>query len=159
MADLPDFAPALGRVSSGLYIVTTGLGDAATGFLASWVQQAGFAPPVVTICSGTERPITQTIRDCGQFCVSVVAPGSMGLLKHFGAGFAPGEPAFEGLEVAQTQAGITYPTAAHAWFACKLLGEQTWSDHTVFAGEVIEGACPDLSEVPTQHVRKNGLSY
>ena len=34
----------LGRLPSGLYVLTAGRGAAATGMLASWVQQVGFEP-------------------------------------------------------------------------------------------------------------------
>ena len=43
-------AAALGRVPSGLYILTARHGDAETGMLVSWVQQCSFAPPLVSAC-------------------------------------------------------------------------------------------------------------
>ena len=42
--------------------------------------------------------------------------------------------------------------------ACKLVGEVTWSDHILFAGEAIEGLARDESD-PMIHLRKNGLNY
>ena len=39
---------ALGRVPSGLFILTAGNGPTETGLLASWVQQCSFDPPRLT---------------------------------------------------------------------------------------------------------------
>jgi flavin reductase (DIM6/NTAB) family NADH-FMN oxidoreductase RutF len=159
MSELPPFAQALGRVSSGLYIVTTGVGDESTGFLGSWVQQAGFAPPALTVAVQNDRTVLDVLRACGHFCVSVLAPSSTHHLKHFGKGFAPGEPAFEGLDIAVAESGVPYLNDAHAWLACKVIGESAWTDHAILCGEVVTGHCASLEEVPVTHVRKNGLNY
>ena len=89
------FVKALGRVSSGLYIVTTGVGPQATGFLGSWVMQAGFAPPAVTVAIQTDRAVLQIVRECGYFCVSVLAPSCGHFLKHFARSFKPEDEPFE----------------------------------------------------------------
>ena len=157
--DVPGFAAALGRLSSGLYIVTTGTGAEASGFLASWVQQAGFQPPAVTVAVHRERAVHEILRACGHFCVSVLAPSSMHHLKNFARGLGPGAAAFEGLATGQAASGVPYLQDAHAWLACRVVGDAVWSDHTVFCGEVVDGACLDLDEAPATHVRKNGLSY
>jgi flavin reductase (DIM6/NTAB) family NADH-FMN oxidoreductase RutF len=159
MADLPPFAPALGRLVSGLYIVTTGVDGDATGMLGSWVQQAGFEPPAVTVAMDRDRAVTEVFRACGHFCISVLAPSSMHLLKHFAKGFAPGENAFEGLDTALSANGVPYLVEAHAHLACKIIGESTWTDHVIFCGEVVGGSCASLEEAPATHIRKNGLSY
>lgn len=159
MADLPTFAPALGRLVSGLYIVTSGVGEDATGMLGSWVQQAGFEPPAVTVAMGKDRTITELIRACGHFGISVLALSGMHHLKHFARGFGPGENAFDGLNIAFAASGVPLLVDAHASFACKVIGESTWTDHVVFCGEVVEGTCANLDEDPATHVRKNGLSY
>ena len=159
MSNEQPLAAALGRVTSGLYILTTGAGEQATGFVGSWVQQAGFEPPMVTIAVHGERTVLGVFRSCGHFCVSVLAPSSMHHMKHFGQGFAPGENAFEGVATGLADSGVPYLTDAHAWLACKIVGESSWSDHVIICGEVIDGSCTDLDESPTAHVRKNGLSY
>lgn len=159
MSDAPPFASSLGRVTSGLYIVTTGVEEQATGFLASWVQQAGFEPPAVTVAVHKDRAVLEVLRACGHFCVSILAPSSMHHLKHFGKGFAPGESAFEGLSIANSDTGVPYLADSHAWLSCEIIGESTWSDHVILCGEVGAGSCANLEETPATHVRKSGLSY
>src|SRR5947209_14083537 len=90
-------AQALGRVPSGLYILTVRSGERATGLLASWVQQAGFDPPMVTVAVATRRYVAEWIGETGAFTLNQLAAGSKPLIRHFGRGFDPDAPAFEGL--------------------------------------------------------------
>ena len=93
-------ARALSRVPSGLFVLTAGAGEQATGMLASWVQQVGFEPPTVMVALKKGRAIEELVRREGVFCLAVLDEQSKPLMGHFARGFAPGEPAFEGLDVA-----------------------------------------------------------
>ena len=158
MADTPAFVRALGRLPSGLFILSAGEGESLTGSLLSLVQQVGFEPPTISIAVGRGRPIEDVLRDHGRFCLAVLAESSKSLLGHFSRGFPPGQPPFEGIETAMSEVGVPYPKAAHAYLACKIVGEVAWSDHVLFCGEVVGGACSG-DEQPLVHIRKNGLNY
>ena len=158
MADRSPIAIGLGRIVSGLSVLTTGEGVRATGMLASFVQQAGFDPPAITVAVKKGRPIVEALRDHGKFCISVLHDGSIGLLAHFARGFEPGAPAFEGVETLPGKNGVPYLSDAHAHLACELIGEADWTDHIVFCGRVIDGNRLD-DDQPLTHVRKDGLSY
>ena len=158
MAEPPDFVRALGRVPSGLFVLSTGEGETLTGSLLSLVQQVGFQPPTISIGVARGRPIEAVVRDHGCFCLAVLAESSKSLLAHFARGFAPGELPFAGIETAISAVGVPYPTAAHAHLACKVIGEVTWTDHVLFCGEVVGGAC-NGDEPPLVHIRTNGLNY
>jgi len=57
MTDTAALAAALGKVPSGLFVLTAKQGDAETAMLASWVQQCSFDPPQLTWrCSATATP-------------------------------------------------------------------------------------------------------
>ena len=158
---MPEYSPiamGLGRIVSGLFVVTSGKGEQATGMLTSFVQQAGFEPPAVTVAVKKGRPFNDVIKDCGCFCVSVLHDDSIGLLAHFARGFEPGKPAFEGIVTSPGANGVPYLSEAHAHVACELIGEADWSDHIVYCGRVIDGGRLD-DDQPMTHVRKDGLSY
>lgn len=155
---IPEHARALGTVPSGLFILTTGRGDAATGALVSFVQQVGFEPPAVVVAVKAGRPIEALLRDTGRFCLSTLDDSAMVLLRHFAGGFDPGAPAFEGVETALDPEGLPYLTDALAWMSCRVVGESSWSDHVVFCGAVEHGSRRDEA-APMVHVRRNGLSY
>lgn len=158
MDESPRLARGLGRIVSGLFVVTSGKAERATGMLTSFVQQAGFEPPVVTVAIKKGRQLLEVVRECGVFCVSVLHDGSIHLLGHFARGFEPGQDAFRGIEVNIACNGVPYPADAHAFLACRVLGEADWSDHVVVCGEVLDGDRRD-DDPPLTHVRKNGLNY
>ena len=99
---LKALAAALGRVPSGLFIVTARKGEAETGLLASWVQQCSFDPPQVSLCLRRGREMNAWLEDGAAFTVNILEDdGGTDLIVRFGRGFALDEPAFEGLEVAR----------------------------------------------------------
>ena len=158
MSDVAPLARGLGRIVSGLYILTTGRGDEATGMLASFVQQAGFDPPAITVAMQKGRAALDLVRATKAFNISVLHDDSIGLMRHFARGFEPGQLAFEGVTTQVADNGVPYLAEAHAHIACEWIGEADWSDHVVICGQVIGGdRIDDLA--PLTHVRKNGLSY
>ena len=149
---------ALGRVPSGIYILTIGEGEQATGMLASWVQQAGFEPPQVSVALKAGRPINERIELGEPFAVNVVGEGQFQFLKHFGKGFAPGEPAFEGIELAATQSGPPALAEALGVLECRATGGVDAGDHRLIVAEVTAGRLQhDLA--PMTHARKRGDHY
>ena len=54
-SDAPSpLARALGRVPTGLYVVSTRAGDRPLGFVGSFLVQVGLAPPIVCVAVGKE---------------------------------------------------------------------------------------------------------
>ena len=158
MAEIPGVAQAMGHIPSGLFILTVGHGNKATGLLTSFVQQVGFEPLAVTVAIKKQRSVSELIRSEKAFCLSILHEKSRHLLSHFARGFERHETVFEGLSTELCELGIPYFPDAHAHLVCKLVGEITWSDHVLFCGRVVAGACHDAEE-PWVHVRKNGLNY
>lgn len=157
-AEVPDWARALGRVPSGLFIVTAGTGDEATGFLASWVQQVGLEPASLSVAIKQGRHVGGLIRVHGTFCVSILDAESKDLLGHFARGFAPGDPAFVGIETGTTACGVPFPSAALAHLVCRFVDAVEWADHSVVCGEVVGGRTHREGD-PMVHLRKSGQSY
>jgi 3-hydroxy-9,10-secoandrosta-1,3,5(10)-triene-9,17-dione monooxygenase reductase component len=154
----PDgLAAALGAVPSGLFVVTTGVGDAATGFLASFVQQIGFEPPALTVAVRSDR-VLERMRSSGAFCVNVLAQDDREHLVRFAKG-PPATDPFEDLAIVPCDdTGVPALVGTVAQIECRVIGEQaTWSDHVLVCGAVVAGRRPDGS--PAVHVRRNGLSY
>lgn len=151
-------AAALGRIPSGLFVLTARHGDRETGMLASWVQQCSFDPPQVTVALNNAREVTAWLGVGAVFVLNVIPEGGKALVAHFGKGFEPGEPAFEGLEV--SRAGETPPvlSASHAYLVCRVAQRVAVGDHTLVVGQVTAGAVLHDAK-PTVHTRKNGLRY
>lgn len=154
-------ARALGRIPSGLFIVTIRNGASATGLLASWVQQAGFDPPVVTVAVKADRYHANWIRETGRFGVNQIASGDKVLLRHFGKGFAPEESAFEGIPLLESPSASAPPLLAGALSAmeAEVVGEYQASDHILFFGKILGGQVNGEPSEPYVHLRQNGLKY
>jgi flavin reductase (DIM6/NTAB) family NADH-FMN oxidoreductase RutF len=152
-------APILGKVTSGVYILTARHGDNETGMLASWVMQAGFEPPTVTVAVKNGRYVLDWLDTGETFALNVVGESGKSLLGHFGRGFEPGEPAFDGLDIERGQDDVPLLTAGTiGYLLCKPTGSLDSADHRVFSAEVIGGTLRG-DERPMVHVRNSGAHY
>ena len=64
-------ASALGRIPSGLFILTARRGAAETGMLASWVQQCAFEPPHLSLAVKRGRPVLDWLTEGTTFTVTL----------------------------------------------------------------------------------------
>lgn len=159
---LSDAGAVLGRTPSGLFILTATDGAGReTGLLASWVQQAGFEPPAFTVAVNKKRYLNDWLAASPRLAVSCVGETQKNLLGHFGRGFAPGEPAFEGLPLARTQSGLPVLADSLGWMAGEILGSMDVGDHIIYAVQITEAQSGLRlnGEKPWVHLRKSGLSY
>jgi flavin reductase (DIM6/NTAB) family NADH-FMN oxidoreductase RutF len=148
----------LGRIPSGIFILTVGTGVRATGMLASWVMQAGFDPPMVTVAVRQGRYVGDWLAAGEPFVLNVVGESQKHLLKHFGKGFEPSEPAFAGLEVHETATGVPALADAVGHFACEAVSSVDSADHRIFLARVTAGAHTS-EERPMVHIRTSGKHY
>ena len=153
-------AQALGRIPSGIFILTvSGPSGRSTGMLASWVQQAGFDPPMVTVAVRRDRYVAGWIAEAGHFTLNQVGAGHKPLLKHFGRGFGPDEPAFEGVNVQVGPEGAVLLVDAMSYLRAEVAGVVEGGDHLVFLARIVEGAKLMGDAEPMVHLRKSGLHY
>ena len=160
MADAsPDpLAQALGRIPSGLFLVTTELGGAPLGFLGSFVMQVGFDPPTVCVAVAEGREHLAAIRDCGRFTLSVVDGESSAVMGPFFKSRPDGSSPYADLAHHAAPSGLAVLSDTLAWLDCRVSGEHPVGDHVVVFGEVLAGGLLREGD-PSVHLRKNGLSY
>jgi flavin reductase (DIM6/NTAB) family NADH-FMN oxidoreductase RutF len=159
MADHPPIALALGRIPSGLYIVTTvDAQGRPLGFLGSFVQQFGFAPPTVAVAVAQGREHLQAIRHSRCFAISVLDQDSKGAMPPFFGKLPAGATPFDVLPHRAAPGRAPVLENALAWLDLELTGEHALPDHVVLFGRVLDGGVTRSGE-PLVHLRKNGLSY
>lgn len=151
----PAIAAALGRIPSGLFVVAWREDEADRSMLASWVMQAGFAPPLVSIAVAASRDLLAALDRNAPFVVSVLGESQRSLLARFGK---PAADAFDGLAVHRAASGVAALANAAAWMECRPVTRAAHGDHVVVLAEVVSGAAADGLQ-PLVHVRKNGLRY
>jgi flavin reductase (DIM6/NTAB) family NADH-FMN oxidoreductase RutF len=155
---LKSLGQALGRVPSGLFILGVHRDGVDSAMLVSWVQQCAFDPPHVSVALKQGRELTDQFHQGSPFVLSVLEANQKDMLSHFGRGFAPGQPPFEGLAMSRTGDGSPYLSKALAYLECRVSGSVVAGDHVVFAAEVTDGALLNPGD-PRVHIRKNGLQY
>jgi len=153
-----DFDPVLGRVASGIYILTVGTGQRATGMLASWVMQAGFEPPTVSVAVKSGRYVEQWLTAGEPFVLNVLAEKQFDFLKHFGSGFDRGEPAFEGVEITHCPRGVPILSGSLGHLECEPTEHVDSGDHRIFLAKVVRGGLHTEAQ-PMTHTRKTGKHY
>ena len=155
----PVFSSILGKVPSGIYILTAQHGDDATGMLASWVMQAGFDPPMVTVAVNKSRYLADWLRQGSSFALNVVAEEGKKLLGHFGRGFDLGAPAFEDLVCSRHESGaVLLQEGVVGHFVCVPKNCTESGDHLIVVAEVVDGNSISESS-PMVHIRKRGDTY
>ena len=95
MKNKKEVGKALGRIPSGLFVVTAKCEDKEDAVLASWVNQCSFDPPALTIALATLRSARLLVEASGAFIVNVLPKDDMTLLKHFSR---PPEDIFKGVK-------------------------------------------------------------
>lgn len=174
---------AIGRIPSGLAILTAAHDGRSTGMLVSWFQQCSFEPLMLTVAIRRRRPVQVLMEASGAFVLNLLsAEGAPSMLKHFAKGFSLEEDAFRGIRVASTDHGPVI-LAALASLGCAIRTRLAAGDHDLYAAEVVAAGLPggrradlpaadtglsapstdDASDqrptTPYVHVRKTGLSY
>jgi flavin reductase (DIM6/NTAB) family NADH-FMN oxidoreductase RutF len=153
------FDPALGRVPSGIFILTIGTGSRSTGMLASWVMQAGFEPPMISVAVKRGRYVCDWLAEGQPFVLNLVGEGQTNFLRHFRKGFEPGTPAFEGLAISHCPRGVPILKDAIGHLECEPAGHVDSGDHRIFLARIARGRLVDANAKPMVHVRKSGGIY
>ena len=150
---------ALGRIPSGVFILTARNGSESSAMMVSWAQQAAFDPPAVSIAMHKDRPIRQLIRASGRLALAVIADGDHTLMRKYARGVPPGQDPFEGVPVLHTPAGLAVPSAALAWLEGRVIQTCDFGgDHELMVAQVTDGAI--LREGASfTHLRGNGFHY
>jgi flavin reductase (DIM6/NTAB) family NADH-FMN oxidoreductase RutF len=149
---------ALGRIVSGMFIVTARQGDDETGMLASWVQQCSFDPPLVSIALRKGRELASWLPEGARFIVNILDDTQTDMLIHFGRGFSEKEPAFTDVDVERVEGGPPVLKDALAFLDCRVANRCTTGDHELIIGQVVAGRLLGEGH-PMVHVRKSGAHY
>ena len=151
-------AGALGRVPSGIFVVTVASDAIATGMLASWVQQCSFRPPRISLAIKPDREITKLLAIGAGFTLNILESSQTDAVAHFGKGFALTEDAFKGLSVERRANGGPVLTEALAYLDCTVVQRVAAGDHDLFLADIRAGGVLDEGQ-PMIHIRKNGMHY
>ena len=160
-----DLDKALGRLSGGLYVVTASQGEGESlrrsAMVASWVSQASFTPPGITVAVAKDRAIEALMQVGDQFVLNILREENhQRLLRHFLKRFPPGADRFAGINVLEEEAeGGPVLGDALAYLGCRVEQRMEGPDHWVIYAVVEQGNVADANAMTAVHHRKVGNHY
>lgn len=156
-----DLDKALGRLSGGLYVVTARQDERASAMVASWVSQASFDPPGITVAVAKDRAIEALLQVGDRFVLNILREDNyQDLMRHFLKRFPPGADRFEGVNTLDGVAnGGPVLGDALAFLGCRVSQRMEGPDHWIIYGEVEQGNVSDTEARTAVHHRKVGNHY
>ncbi len=155
VANKENIGAAIGRIPSGVFVVTAKEGDTKVGMMASWIMQAGFEPPCLSVAVHPEREIYKMIENTGKLTINVLSNENMNLMRAFSK-YSPEQ--FDVIDSRETDYGIILNEAV-AVLQCKVREKCTGTDHHLFIVEVVDGEYLNHEQAPMVHLRKSGFNY
>ena len=155
---------ALGRVVGSLCVLTTRKGSGESqlsgAMVASWVSQASFTPPGLTVAVAKDRAVEALLHVGDSFALNVLASGrESGPMKQFLQPFAPGADRFAGLDLEESPGGQPILPDALAWLDCSVKQRMECGDHWLIYAQVGSGALLDGEATTAVHQRRSGANY
>jgi flavorubredoxin/flavin reductase (DIM6/NTAB) family NADH-FMN oxidoreductase RutF len=151
---------AVGRIAGSLCIVTAKQGDVSSAMLASWVSQATFNPPGLTVAVAKDRAIESLMYQGGQFVLNILAEGNhLSLMKHFLKPFAPAEDRFTNISTQMADNGSPILNDALAYLECSVSSRMECGDHWLVYATVENGKLLNSDGITAVHQRKSGNHY
>ena len=151
---------ALGRLSSGLYILTTHKGNISSGMFASWVAQASFKPLGISVAVAKDRAIESLLHVGDRFVLNVLEEGNyQKLMKHFLKRLPPGADRFADLKTYPATNGSPILADALAYMECEVKSRMECGDHWTIYATVSAGRVSKPDALTAVHHRKVGNHY
>ncbi|MEK0181160.1 MAG: flavin oxidoreductase [Oscillatoriales cyanobacterium] len=149
---------AVGRLVGSLCVLSAKRGEVSSAMLASWVSQATFSPPGLTIAVAKDRAIEALMYAGDRFVLNILAEGRQ-LRRYFMKNFAPGEDRFAGVETMEASNGCPVLKDALAYLECEVVSRMECGDHWVVYAKVENGHLLNSEGVTAVHYRKSGSHY
>lgn len=153
-----EFGKAIGRIASGVYVLTANASDAPEGLLASWVQQCGFEPPMLMIAVKQERKMLDLLGTGNRFTLNVLSKKNLEIFKHFAKPHSPGVDRFEGISTETSDFGPILSDTI-SYLNCQVTAHNSAGDHVVVVAEIKDGKMLNADDEPMVHLRSSGFHY
>lgn len=148
---------AVGRLVGSLCVVTVAREEVNSAMLASWVSQASFSPPGLTIAVAKERAIEDFTYGGDRFVLNILPEGNP-LYKQFIKNYAPGEDRFADIATEPGQGGLIL-TEALAYLECRVEKRLECGDHWLIYAIADTGKVLHETGLTAVHHRKTGSYY
>ena len=130
-----EWTKAFGKLTYGIYVLTSKSGETINGMIASWVSQVSYEPPLIMVAVHPNRFSHQLIEQGGSFALHVLASTQANLLGQFKGSDIRAK--FSSLIWKKGLTGCPILKECLAYLECQLKTHYRPGNHTLFIGEVI----------------------
>ena len=149
---------ALGMIPSGIFVVTAARDSVRAAYVGSWIQQAAFEPPSITIAMNQQRPLLSLLEPGRGIGVNILGRRQAPLYARFERGFSLNEDPFVGVEFDTAVTGAPLLREAFAYLDCRIRTMVDAGDHRLILAEVLAGDVRQSGE-PMMYTRQSGFTY
>ncbi len=151
-------AQAVGRIVGSLCVLAAKRENVRSAMLASWVTQASFSPPGLTVAVAKDRAVESLTHIGDAFVLNILQEGR-NVRRHFLKPFAPGEDRFAGLDTLDAENGCPVLQEALAYLECTVHTRMDCGDHWLIYALVNNGKVLQPIGMTAVHHRKSGSQY
>ena len=147
---------ALRMISYGVYILTSKIGDQISAATVTWVSQASFEPPMLTVCIKKDSYLHGAVKRRGEFILHIMGEDQKELAANFFKFDGTENDLING-EKFELKNDLPVIIASPTYMQCKVLKILENGDHHLFLSEVKDVVVK--KEVAPLELRKTGWYY
>ena len=147
---------ALKMISYGVYILTSKIDSEISAATITWVSQASFEPPMLSVCIKRNSASYLVVRKRGEFILHMLGENQ----KYLAASFLKPSKIKQGRindECYELKDDLPIITSAPSYIRCSVVEILENGDHPLFLAKVKEVTVID--NLPPLELRKTGWSY
>ena len=151
-----DYKTALRMISYGVYILTSKFDNEVSAATVTWVSQASFKPPLLSVCIKRNSGSYKVIKERREFLLHMLGEGHKALAAKFLKPSKVENDRINGENFEMTN-DLPLLTSAPAHIHCHVLEIIDNGDHPLFLSEVKDAMVRE--DVVPLELRKTGWSY
>lgn len=151
---------AVGRIVGSICIITTNQGPQRWAALTSWVSQATFKPPGLTLALSKDQPLAELLLPDHPFVLNILPEGGhLGLIKQFLKATEAAEDPLAMVATAPASNGCCFLPEALSYLECRIQNRMECGDHWLIYAIVENGHLLQANALAAIQHRKSGSYY
>ena len=130
-----EYLKILGKMTYGIYVLTSAADQVINGMIASWVSQVSYDPLLLMVAIHRNRYTHDLINKNGFFALNIISKSQNDYLKRF-KGPDP-ELKFSSVKWKKGVTGVPVLNECIGYMECKVKDTYAPGNHTLFVGEVV----------------------
>jgi flavin reductase (DIM6/NTAB) family NADH-FMN oxidoreductase RutF len=131
-----EWIKTFGKMTYGIYVLTTFYQDEINAMIASWVSQVSYTPPLIMVAVHPNRYSHHLIENSSCFALHVLSRQQKDYLTRFKGPDLKAK--FSAIDWRRGKTGCPILSESVAYLECQLKGKYSPGNHSLFIGEVVD---------------------